>query len=201
VWIPHKRVVDPVPKPGDSQYHGDNHVGYDGWHRVLNEVEFGWDGQKITEFKGRDDYGTSIRYWKIGPFSGEEIVTATGYTGRELRTESYFHMWISSKNPIPWAPAPAIDSELEGFLSCRGVKIIYTTDEFPSHGIRVFRDGREVETKIVFDASGVPVEGTEGETAILLGLTEHTNTGSFELEAPELEACHRPTELPENVPP
>ena len=35
-WIPHRRVADPIPKPGSSPYHGDGHVGYDGWHRVLN---------------------------------------------------------------------------------------------------------------------------------------------------------------------
>ncbi len=71
-WIPHEHVVDPVPGVTNSQYRGDNHRGYDGSWRVMNWVEFDWDGKKISGFRGGDNYGTSHRDWKRGPFSGTE---------------------------------------------------------------------------------------------------------------------------------
>lgn len=198
-WIPHARVVDPVPGVTDSHYRGDNHREYDGSWRVLNWVEFDWDGDKIAGFRGGDSYGTSHRDWKRGPFSGTETDTATGFTGRELNTERYFTMWISSRNPIPLAPAPEINSTLDVFATCTAIALVYTTDEFPSHGIRVFQDGKVVETKIVFDAS--TVDGTD-PSEIFLGLTEFENKGDFDVAVPpDLAACQPRVPPPTTVPP
>src|SRR6266540_2015103 len=168
-WIPHEHVVDPVPGVTNSQFRGD------------------------------DNYGTSHRDWKRGPFSGTESDTATGYTGRELNTESYFTMWISSKNPIPLAPAPEINSEVDVFAGCSNISLVYTTDEFPSHGIRVFEDGKVIDTKTVFDAS--TVDGTD-PSEIFLGLTEYNNKGDFDVAvAPDLQACQPTGQVPTTVPP
>jgi len=195
-------VVDPVPGipvVTDSHYRGDNHRAYDGSWRVLNWVEFEWDGKKISGFRGVDSYGTSHRDWTRGPFTGTESKTQTGSTGRELHSDAYFTMWISSKNPIPLAPAPEINSTVDVMATCSSISLVYTTDEFPSHGVRVFRDGQVVETKIVFDAS--TVDGTD-PAAIFLGLTEFENKGDLDVAVPpDLEACQPTGRPPTTVPP
>lgn len=205
-WIPHLRVVDPVPAPGTSHYRGDGHSGYEGSHRVLTWVEFSFDGLRITAFQGGESYGTSHRDYDYPLWGkGTETQTATGFTARELRGEGYFWMRIDSKIPIPIAPAPAINSELEGFISCTGLFIHYITDLFPSHGVRISRDGKIVKTEIVFDARYLPVEGDVGAMAIFVGLTSFENTGSIDVQTPdELAACttRYPIELlPTSVPP
>ncbi len=198
-WIPHRRVVDPIPGLTNSHYRGDDHAGYAGTWRVLNWVEFDWDGKKIAGFTGGDSYGASHRDWSRGPLSGTETETATGYTGRELRTESYFTMWITSKNPIPLAPAPAINSTVDVFATCSNITLVYTTDEFPSHGIQVSQDGKPVQTKVVFDAS--TLDGTD-PSVIFLGLTEFTNEGDFEVAVPpDLASCQPAGQPPTTVPP
>lgn len=198
-WIPHAQVVDPVPGVTDSHYRGDNHRGYEGSWRILNWVAFDWDGKKISGFHGNDNYGTSHRDWKRWGLSGTESATQTCCTGRDLNTEGYFTMWISSKNPIPVVPAPEVNSTLEVFVGCDSISFVYTTDEFPSHGIRVVQDGKIVETKIVFDASGV--DGTD-PSEIFLGLTEFENKGEFDVAVPQdLEACQSHVKPPTTVPP
>jgi hypothetical protein len=201
-WIPHERVVDPVPAPGESHYRGDGHAGYDGSHRVLAWVEFDFDGRKVSGFKGGEHYGTSHRDYRYLWGEGTEEETATGFTGHELRGEGYFHIWISSKNPIPVVPAPAINSEIDGFISCTGLTIVYTTDLFPSHGVQVVRDREVMRKEVIFDASAVPVEGDVGAMSIFVGLTSNENTGSFETEATgDLAACAPARPWPETVPP
>jgi hypothetical protein len=198
-WIPHAQVIDPVPGVTDSHYRGDNHRGYEGSWRVLNWVMFDFDGKKISGFHGGDSYGTSHRDWKRLGISGTETDTATCCTGRDINTERYFTMWISSKNPIPLVPVPAIDSSVEVFVECDSISFVYTTDEFPSHGIRVIQDGKVVETKIVFDAS--TVDGTDA-SEIFLGLTEFENKGDFDVAVPQdLAACQPLAQPPVTVPP
>jgi hypothetical protein len=85
---------------------------------------------------------------------------------------------MSSKNPLVRAWAPTIDSEIEGRLDCDGLHLTYATDNFPSHGIRVYRDGTIVDMHVVFDASGIEAEGVEGALNILAGLTSEDNHGT-----------------------
>jgi len=175
-WIPHAHVTDPAGILGSS-YRGDNHVDYVGSWRVLNWVEFDFNGEAISKFTGGDNYGTSHRdaWW------GTETSRATGTTGRDKHTARYFTMWISSKNPIPWVPAPEINSTVEVFAECDQLSLVYTTDEFPSHGIQVSQDGKVVATKVVFDAS--KVDGDD-PLEIAYGLTEFENKGSMDLQFP-----------------
>jgi hypothetical protein len=84
-----------------------------------------------------DSYGTSHRDWKRLGISGTESDTATCCTGRDLNTESYFTMWISSRNAIPLVPVPEINSTLDVFVECDTISFVCTTDEFPSHAVRV----------------------------------------------------------------
>jgi len=175
-WIPHAHVTDPAGILGSS-YRGDNHIGYEGPWRVLNWVEFDYDGQAISKFTGGDNYGVSYRdaWW------GTEVGHATGTTGRDMNTAGYFTMWISSKVPIPWVPAPEINSNVEVIVTCNELSLVYTTDEFPSHGIQVSQDGKVVDTKVVFDAS--TVDGDD-PLEIAYGLTEFENKGSVDVTFP-----------------
>lgn len=110
-------------------------------------------------------------------------------------------MWISTKVPIPWAPVPAIDSRLEITADCGGLTLDYTSDEFPSHGVLVAQDGTVRLTKVLFDASSVPVEETLAEIFILEGLTSFSNSGTVRVLAFGAPAACAPRELPEVVPP
>lgn len=198
-WIPHAQVIDPTPSVTDSHYRGDDHRGYDGTWRVLNWAEFDWDGKKISGFHGSDSYGTTHRDYKGLVWGGTESATATCCTGRDINTDRYFTMWISSKNPIPLVPVPAIDSTVDVIVGCDSISFVYTTDEFPSHGIRVFQDGKAVETKIVFDAS--TIDGTDG-LEIFYGLTSFDNKGDFDVAVPpDLEACQSDVQPPATVSP
>jgi hypothetical protein len=175
-WIPHAHVSDPVGVLGSS-YRGDAHVGYEGTWRVLNWVEFDFDGQTISKFTGGDNYGISHRdaWW------GTETDQATGTTGRDRETDRSFSMWISSKNPIPWVPAPEINSTIEVIVTCEEISLVYTTDEFPSHGIQVSQDGKVVKQEVIFDAS--TVDGDD-PLEIAYGLTEFDNKGAVDVTFP-----------------
>ncbi len=185
-----------------SYYRGDNHNGYDGTYRVLSTLEFDWNGTQISGVKAKGSYGKTHRDWNysvdaaagigsvrtriytIGTDSGSDSATASSKTWGKGKGNS-FSMGLDSKNPVVMTFAPAIDSSLKGTVSANGnLSLSYATDGFPSHGVRVTIDGKEVLKEIVNDASGVAGTGVAGIAAITAGLTSQSNTGSLSVSSP-----------------
>ena len=177
-----------------STYRGDNHTGYNGSYRAISTLEFVWDGTSISGVKARGGFGKTHRDWEweaklrvakqevlsLGSDSGSESERARSATAASAKGNA-FHLSIDSANPVVMTWAPEINSALQGYVTSREgeLKIFYKTDGFPSHGIRVFRNGVCLDTAIVNDASGVPGTGVSGLAAISTGLMSMSNSGSY----------------------
>jgi hypothetical protein len=197
-WIPTEKVADPEGD-GSTYYGGDNHEDYDGSYRVLNWVEFDWDqkNRQIKNFKGSGSYGVTKKYARKGATPIK--------TGRATKSSSrsasiyFFKMSFSSRNPLadpPIISVPKIDSELTAVLWCGQMAIKYTTDRYPSHGIRVFWDGNIIDTKVVRNVWNVPADAIDQPKAagiyLLLGLSHFDNTGDFRVLFPNRHFCPFP---------
>ena len=175
-----------------SYYRGDNHTGYAGGHRVLSKVEFDFDGTTITNFSHSGSAGAThrdydYRAWieflfgaasiDVTSGSGTESDTASGtWTGKKVGANS-FQLGFASANPVVMTWAPDIDSDGSGTMGS-GLTLSYDTDLFPSHGVRVVKNGTAVKTQVVNDASGVHGLGPIGAALIGHRLTSQTNAGT-----------------------
>jgi hypothetical protein len=176
-----------------SFYHGDGHAGYDGSHRVLSWCEFDWDGARITNFQHHQDIGRTTRLydwdawleaWIVGRFttiskgSNSESDRASGTTSGS-GSGSSFNLGMSSANPLVMGPAPSIDGSAVGQFTGNTLNLSYSTDMFPSHGIRVFENGATVSTRVINNAAGVPGLGVRGAAAIGIRLSLQANSGNY----------------------
>ncbi len=214
-WIPHKKVVDPEEKlrtsdwfdtitdlgeaPLDieyefnSYYHGDDHAGYDGSHRVKSYCVFDWDGKQITNFQHFQSIGLTKREydwdcwldaWLFGRLktiskgSNAEYKRASGDTSGSAGRTS-FQLGMSSANPLVMGPSPNIDGSAVGQFTGNTLNLSYTTDMFPSHGIRVYENGAQVSTRVVNNAAGVPGLGARGAVEIGIRLNLQGNSGNY----------------------
>lgn len=59
------------------------------------------------------------------------------------------------------------------------IMVDFATDTFPSHGIRVVKDGTTIATEDVMDASCVGVLGATGATEMVDRLSAASNVGSL----------------------
>jgi hypothetical protein len=173
-----------------SRYRGDNHSGYAGSARAHHKVEFDWDGTAISGLtsSGRSeathrDY--SYHAWiEWGPFSKDVVKssgtetgpTAGGTTG--TASGSSYDMNISAPNLLVITYAPPIDAHYSGTLSGSTLNVRWSTDNFPSHGYEVKKNGSAVQTSVVNNASWVPGEGPVGAAMIGAFLSLQTNNGS-----------------------
>jgi hypothetical protein len=122
------------------------------------------------------------------------VDTATSDTTQKQAGPDVVENGIESSNPLVRVWAPDIDSELRTTMAGTGMVLNYKTDGFPSHGIRVNRDGQEVMTKIVHDASGIPALGPSGGLNVLNGLTTTTAVGL--ILVPPADTGNEPTNIP-----
>gem|GEM_PF-2288467 len=185
----------------NSHYRGDGHAGYGGGYRVLSKASFDWDGSAISGFAHVGAYGTTHRDYDyhawfdvsagVGPFrtrlykkdiakgTGVEADTATAATSGASGSASAFNLGMSSANPVVMTWAPTIDSVLNGTMTPGGhINMSYTTDLFPSHGIRVKKNGSVIKTQIINDASAVNGLGILGAANIGYRLTSFSNKGT-----------------------
>ena len=90
-----------------------------------------------------------------------------------------FSIQFASANPLVMTVAPAINSNLTGTIASDGsLSLSYNTDLFPSHGLKVTRDGQSLHQSVVNDASGVPGLGATGAALIGARLSAQLNTGT-----------------------
>lgn len=180
-----------------SYYRGDGHANYGGSFRVLSVVEFDWNGSNISNLTHGDDYGTTHRDYAytiiptiIGSGSGRRITgiesaTATSATNGSRVLGTSFELGIASANPVVMGPAPNIDSDVIGTFISPGtspkLSLNFNTDGFPSHGIKVVKNGTVLDTRIVNDASTLSGLGISGLTVISAGLAWQGNDGSYDV--------------------
>jgi hypothetical protein len=181
-----------------STFQGDGHPGYDrpefvglldtGGFRVRPVAHFDLADGKIENFTVSSfpqSVGTTHKHltYSTYPSKTRECTiekTATQAAGGRMTSATSFELFISSSNPL--APgAPAIDSTLKAFFtSDERLTLDYDTDLFPSHGIRVKRNG-DVDTFVVNDVACLAddaVLGLPGAGLLAYGLTRHGNLGS-----------------------
>ncbi len=182
-----------------SFYRGDNHTGYQGSYRVLSVMEFDWDGNQMFNFKHSGHYGTTHRdynfqlikdnIWPIPDLTllqsnGSDNDTATTATNG-MGGANMFRLGMASANPLVLTWAPDIDSFVYGFISNQPgnpqLVLRYQTDQFPSHGVAVYKDGKSLTQKVVKDASSKLALGPIGAAVIGKGLTSKTNTGNIKI--------------------
>jgi hypothetical protein len=190
-----------IPVKYESQYRGDNHTIYDGSSRASSEVEFDYnkDTGEMTNFRVKDsenNISATSRDWSWTA-TATDVITGAGVEeakgsgrvyGQQTDSDS-FSMGFSATNrvqdeKIPGdLDTPSIDSRLDGSISANGeiMTLKYDTDLFPSHGLRVIKNGEEVLTGIVRDASGVPTQGVLGAGSIFIGLTSQVNEGEIKI--------------------
>ena len=171
-----------------TRFLGDGHAGFDGSYRVQSSVEFDWDGRAIMNIQVPPEthFGTSHlvgTYQNLATTTTCELArdTATSSTGSSAAGSS-FSVSYSATNPVVRVPAPAIDGQMSGTVAADGtISLQYQTDLFPSHGLRVSKDGQPQLTDIVNDVSCLSdseVTGAEGALLIGSGLTFETNSGA-----------------------
>ena len=184
-----------------SKYRGDGHTGYAGGYRARSWLEFDWDGKTLSNVRHQQSYGTTHRDYHYrawldfqigaGPFQytlfskdvtsggGVEAKTATSATSGS-GSGNHIHLGISSANPVVMTFAPTIDSSLSGHIDAAGKLFMdYSTDEFPSHGIQVTKNGAMIQQKVVEDVSGVTADGFFGAINLARRLTSQDNNGKL----------------------
>ena len=96
-----------------------------------------------------------------------------------------FRLGMASANPLILTWAPDIDSFIYGFISNQPgnpqLVLRYQTDQFPSHGVAVYKDGKSISQKVVNDASSTFASGPVGAALIGKGLTSKTNMGNIKI--------------------
>ena len=182
-----------------SWYRGDNHREYDGIFRTRPVAKFEWDGERVSAFEvspESENYNATFqetRYSVLWPKGAEITCTQTALQNHSTfggpTTHDGFELGLESHNPLaPRLPgdydvSPAIDSIIKGHLKGAGdLQIEYQTDLFPSHGVRVLRDGVVQATHTVNDLSCLKDSDTLGPEAIVLlatGLSLPVNLGKY----------------------
>lgn len=179
-----------------SRYHGDGHSDYGGTYRVLSRIEFDWDGTAISGLTATGTYGATVRNFEAKAWISSMLgnVNLMNNVGSESQTASSatsgsgsgrtFTMSIASANPLVMGPAPDINSNLTGTIGADGsLELAFDTDQFPSHGLEVSRNGAIVHTSVVNDASGVEALGVAGALNLGYGLSVQDNEGVVTLPA------------------
>lgn len=178
------------PDRVDGSYEGDNHVGYDGSHRVISAIKFRWDGSSMSNIQQPSGalYGETKlyrTYWQGSTsqmclMKRETATSDSGFAGGG----NAFTLHYSSGNPVAELHAekvdwmygvnvPKIDGTMEGQFSSNGdLRLEYDTNLFPSHGLRVKRNSVPQFTFNFMDASCV--DG-DSESDIEEGLTTSRN--------------------------
>jgi len=171
----------------NTQYRGDGHAGFDGSYRVMSSVEFDWDGRRMlnTAVPGDAHFGTTHLIGTYSNFVNTTTCELASDTATAATTASAsgssFAVSYSAANPVVRVPAPPIDGETTGTVAGDGtIKFHFRTDLFPSHGVRVSKDGTPQLTDIVNDASCFPdfvIQGPAGLGIIGAGLSLQINQG------------------------
>ncbi|MFL6076575.1 MAG: hypothetical protein ACJ73S_24545 [Mycobacteriales bacterium] len=178
-----------------SYYRGDNHVEYDGSHRILQVIEFDWDGSKISNITlpeiahfGDSHRDVSIRYFDVRALDTRwmedtESATATAAVVHESGDREV-SIGIHSANPLTISPSPDVDADLGVFLSSdptfgtEELTLRWSTDLMPSHGFRLIRNGVEIATEITNDISGITATGPAAAAEVFVRLNSKSNGGA-----------------------
>jgi hypothetical protein len=205
-WIPFAHVPDPEEPLHEidfrlshservsdytSQYRGDGHAGYEGSYRVLQAVEFDWDGVKISKvtFPGVAHFGTSHRDFSAtlteqfafpptSRFVHDTDIATVGHAVSGAQTgPQAVDIGMASPNPLTIGPSPDIDADYSFFISRDPfgdtITVRWSTDFMPNHGFRVSRNGTVVKEKIV---NALP--GAVSSPEIFIRLNSKSNGGA-----------------------
>lgn len=153
----------------------------------MSSVEFDWDGTHILNRTESSDphFGTTHL---IGVYTNSlgtttcQLASATATKATAFSASgSSFAVSYSSANPVPRLPSPPIKGETQGTIGADcTINFHFRTTLFPSHGVRVSKNGVPQDTDIVNNAaclSEVAVTGPPGFAVLGLGLESESNQG------------------------
>jgi hypothetical protein len=181
-------------------FRGDGHIGFEGSYRMAQRIEFAFDNREISNFAvtaGFPHVGTTHRdkvYYR-GPTSAGDILarcsntgtapdgTAAGRTGGNAFSVSY-----RGANPLI-SSAPSFAQHVTAVIDSEGrIDLSFTVTNFPSHAIRVTRDGAIVLTATTNDVtclSPAQVTGYSGAARVFYGLkSSHSGVLRADPKAP-----------------
>jgi hypothetical protein len=175
-----------------SRAAGDNHASYDGSARVRSALEFDFDGQKITNSQAIGALGRSwLMIVHVNPAAASTLAACsvprqqTCCVSAASTSPQGFFVNYAAKYPFtPPVVTPAIDGRIDVVVAPAdgSLRIQYSVNWFPSHGVQVIRDGKTLATAIVNDASCIPqssVEGAVGFATVFDGLNSTRRTGEL----------------------
>ncbi|MET9730497.1 hypothetical protein ABZZ79_07495 [Streptomyces sp. NPDC006458] len=183
------------PMVQSSTFRGDDHrtfsSGSDGY-RGRSWAEFDWDGTGVTGLKTTTDpvqlFGTTHRDFVIKrpglpdkKCTAKRRVTKTS-TVKVIRDGAGVHLDLATRNPLV-DPSPNIDSDLDVWFPTPGrLQFQARTDLFPSHGVRIWRNGTAFYTRTTHQAACVNALGVQGAANLLDRLTHQTNSRTLLLD-------------------
>merc|ERR1719433_378924 len=160
----------------DVYYEGDNHDDYEGSYRALVEAHFTWDGEKILDFWSDADLGTTTQH-QVNKWTGRDNVRSEPVEGEahgKQLGEDKVKLTLSARNSI-MDVSPHMDFSVEFTISDKGIQVEYTSDQYPSYGIRITQDDNEISTIIVKDAKGA----SANDFSTTMNMVSNTNYGSY----------------------
>ncbi|MBM9506050.1 PKD domain-containing protein [Actinacidiphila acididurans] len=186
------------PMIQSSTFRGDDHRTFDsgsGSFRGRVWAEFDWDGTSITALRKATSpagmYGATHRDFTIrtphATIHCTRVATATKSATATQETTKRVHLDLHTSNPLvdiipKYGPAPAIDSDLlVTFAKPTELSVSGTTDLFPSHGFRIWRNGKVLYTRTTNQAACVDALGPVGAYNLFTRLTHQTNRRSLTL--------------------
>ena len=172
-WIPQDRIDGPEPSKSClgyvnllASYAGNGHVGFDGGTKATVSYEFTYDAGRWADVAVNVNYGRTEATDGVCQYSGQ-ATKAGGVSPQGTGVR----LWMSSANPLVTG-APTIDDTLDVSLnSADEMVLVHHPDRFPSHGFRVWKNGRVIGTAVDYDVSCVKTNGFLGVKNVGWGLT------------------------------
>ncbi len=156
-----------TPNWVDGTYDGDNHVPYDGTSRVRSRLTLRWDGLSISNLarEGGQMHGITRQrrvYRDLGLYDESCLLASETAQDTPLAYQhdsESFVMSYSSSNPRAdryfGEQSPTIDATVTGTFIPMGLLLEFQVDNFPTHAIRVKKNGVVQATVTATQASCV----------------------------------------------
>jgi hypothetical protein len=174
-----------------STFSGDDHVRYTGSGRITVRVGFDWNGARMSNITSEASVAANLTrrnmsYMNLGSkkvFRCVDVMQAKSAASSKVSASSVATLDIHGANPFfnffGLSLAPTIDSTLTArFIGPQALKLSWDTDQFPSHGFLVQKNGSLLYERVTRNAYCVPAYGVVGAATLFVLLNSKTNHGS-----------------------
>jgi hypothetical protein len=191
-----------------STLRGDGHASFEGSYRVVEEIQFNFDGHKISDFSETPIPHTAPSYrdkiYYLGPLSHHDVLgkcanTKTAPNGSSAAQTGDTTFTLSYERGVPLVPdSPDISQIVQGTVNDDGsIDLTYTVTNFPNQGIQVTNNGTVILTAVTNDVTCLPaskVHGYSGIALVFFGLNT-THAGSYHADPAAAASYDQPSQL------